>query len=195
VGHLGSIAEPLLLALAASEDRAAFAELVRRRQPGVRRFMRQLCRDATLADDLAQQVFLRLWRRRTLLTGVASFGGYLRQVMVSVWVDETRSREPLHESLQGETISAASMAPHPAGLAQDLEWALAQLEPRTRLCVVLAHSEGRSHAEIATLLDLPLGTVKSTVTRGSATLRTLLGAYRDEGVAPAGNTKGECLGR
>jgi RNA polymerase sigma-70 factor (ECF subfamily) len=190
VGQLDSVAESLLLALAGSGDRAAFAELVRRREPGVRRFMRQLCRDATLADDLAQQVFLRLWRARLRLTGVLSFGGYLRRVMVSVWVDETRSREPLHETLDGETVSAASPSRPPSGLALDLEWALAQLQPRTRLCVVLAHSEGRSHAEIAALLQLPLGTVKSTITRGSATLRTLLGAYLDGSATLPGSGRG-----
>jgi RNA polymerase sigma-70 factor (ECF subfamily) len=190
VGPLQAVAEPLLLALSANGDRAAFAELVHRRQPGVRRFMRQLCREATLADDLAQQVFLRLWRGRVRLNTVVSFGGYLRQVMVSVWVDETRSREPLHETLDGETVPAASPSPPPSGLAQDLEWALAHLPPRTRLCVVLSHSEGRSHSEIAALLELPLGTVKSTITRGSATLRTLLGAYLVESAAPADSGKG-----
>ena len=189
MGQLASVTESLLLALAANGDRGAFAELVQRRQPGVRRFMRQLCRDATLADDLAQQVFLRLWRGRARLAGVVSFGGYLRQVMVSVWVDETRTREPLHDTLEEEAVSTAARLPPPTGLAQDLEWALAQLPPRTRLCVVLCHSEGRSHSEIAALLDVPLGTVKSTVTRGSATLRTLLGAYLVESTAPPGGGK------
>ena len=190
MGQLGTVAESLLLALAANGDREAFTELVHRRQPGVRRFMRQLCRDATLADDLAQQVFLRLWRGRARLNGIVSFGGYLRQVMVSVWVDETRTREPLHDTLEEEAVSTAARLPTPTGLAQDLEWALAQLPPRTRLCVVLSHSEGRSHSEIAALLDVPLGTVKSTITRGSATLRTLLSAYLAESAAPPGGGEG-----
>ena len=61
----------------------------------------------------------------------------------------------------------------------DLEAALAQLPPGARLCVVLAYSEGMSHAEISDTTALPLGSVKSHVNRGAARLRQLLHAYGD----------------
>ena len=62
----------------------------------------------------------------------------------------------------------------------DLDAALARLAPQPRLCVVLAYEEGLSHPEIAALTGMPIGTVKSHISRGAARLRDLLTAY--EGV-------------
>lgn len=174
--HTGA-AESVVVALAVAGDRVAFVELVRRRQHGIRRFMRQLCRNETLADDLAQQVFLRMWRSLQQLDSLERFNGWLKQVMVSVWLDERRRHRTTvwaDSPLQEELEPAARETP---ALEHDLELALAALEPRVRLCVVLAYSEGHSHEEIATLLHIPLGTAKSLVTRGAAKLRTLLRDY------------------
>ncbi|MGC1457349.1 MAG: RNA polymerase sigma factor [Steroidobacteraceae bacterium] len=174
--RLAAVAESAVIAMAVAGDRLAFVELIRRRQHGVRRFMRQLCRDATLADDLAQQVFLRMWRSLRQLDSLERFNGWLKRVMVSVWMDEMRLRR---SRIQGgpavnQEGTGARQSP---GLERDLEYALAQLEPRTRLCVVLAYGEGHSHAEIAAMLAMPLGTAKSLVTRGARELRSLLREY------------------
>ena len=59
---LGQADERAVLALAICGDITAFSELVRRRQSWLRNLLRRLCRDPTLADDLAQQVFLQAWR-------------------------------------------------------------------------------------------------------------------------------------
>jgi RNA polymerase sigma-70 factor (ECF subfamily) len=59
---LGQADERAVLALAICGETAAFSELVRRRQSWLRNFLRRLCVDPTLADDLAQQVFLQAWR-------------------------------------------------------------------------------------------------------------------------------------
>lgn len=174
--RLADVAESAVIAMAVAGDGAAFVELIRRRQHGVRRFMRQLCRDETLADDLAQQVFLRMWRSLRQLDALERFNGWLKQVMVSVWMDEIRHR-------RSRIIGVAAVNPEGAGavespgLERDLEYALAQLELRTRLCVVLAYSEGHSHPEIAEMLAIPLGTAKSLVTRGAHELRSLLRDY------------------
>jgi RNA polymerase sigma-70 factor (ECF subfamily) len=174
--RLAGATEAAVIAMAVAGDRAAFAELVHRRQQGVRRFMRQLCRDTTLADDLAQQVFLRLWRSLRQLDSLERFNGWLKQVMVSVWMDEMRQRRSRIPGVTAANPAAAGARQSP-GLERDLEHALAQLEPRTRLCVVLAYSEGHSHPEIAQMLAIPLGTAKSLVTRGAHELRALLHEY------------------
>jgi RNA polymerase sigma-70 factor (ECF subfamily) len=174
--RLVGVAESAVIAMAVAGDRQAFVELIHRRQHGVRRFLRQLCGDPTLADDLAQQVFLRMWRSLRQLEALERFNGWLKQVMVSVWMDEVRQR-------RSRVLGFATAKPEGAGpraspgLERDLEYALAQLEPRTRLCVVLAYGEGHSHADIATLLGIPLGTAKSLVTRGAHELRALLHDY------------------
>lgn len=176
--RLAGVAESAVIAMAVAGDRMAFVELIHRRQHGIRRFMRQLCRDETFADDLAQQVFMRMWRSLRQLDAVERFNGWLKQVMVSVWMDEIRHRRSRLMTVP-DTGNDASVQPSP-GLERDLEYALAQLEPRTRLCVVLAYSEGHSHGEIAALLAIPLGTAKSLISRGAQDLRSHLGAYARE---------------
>jgi RNA polymerase sigma-70 factor (ECF subfamily) len=186
--HLTGAAESVVVALAVAGDRLAFGELVQRRQQGIRRFMRQLCRNETLADDLAQQVFLRMWRSLQQLDSLERFNGWLKQVMVSVWLDELRRHRT---SVRGDAPLQEELEPtarHTPALERDLEHALARLEPQARLCVVLAYSEGHSHEEIATLLHIPLGTAKSLISRGAAKLRTLLRDYVNDpdanGVTP-----------
>ncbi len=179
---MARVAETLVIALAVQGDRAAHDELIRRRQHGVRRFLRQLCGNGVLADDLAQQVFLRMWRSLGQLQSVDTFNGWLKKLIISVWFDELR-----HQRAAPDRPGTASVAAEPSvhatpGLERDLESALATLEPRTRLCVLLSYSEGHSHSEISGLLQMPLGTVKSTVTRGAEKLRALLTDYcREEG--------------
>jgi RNA polymerase sigma-70 factor, ECF subfamily len=171
--------ELLLVRMARGGDREAFTMLVGRRQQGVRRFLLYLCRDRDVADDLAQQAFLRLWTSLGQLRDVDAFNGWFKQILVSVWRDELRRRkidfvanEDRHESVD------PSHHPVP-GLRLDLDAALAQLSPQVQLCVVLAYNEGHSHGDIAELLQLPLGTVKSHVTRGAARLKQLLEVYRE----------------
>lgn len=61
--HYPDCPEALIVSLARTGDRSAFADLVRRRQSSIRNLMRRFCSDTTLADDLAQQVFLQVWRK------------------------------------------------------------------------------------------------------------------------------------
>lgn len=65
----------------------------------------------------------------------------------------------------------------PAGMAMDLDRALAQLSPDARMCIVLSYSEGMTHPEIATATGLPAGTVKSHIRRGTQRLQGLLADY------------------
>lgn len=171
---LGAAAEALVVGLAIAGDDAAYGELVRRRQAQIRNLLRRLCRNPALADDMAQQSFLQAWRRIRTLQAPGAFGGWLRKIAVTTWLQHLRSNtvddspeatrdEPAHEPTVAERL--------------DLDRALAQLTPDVRLCIVLAHGERMSHREIAEVTDLPLGTVKSHITRGAARLRDLLRVY------------------
>lgn len=162
-----------------SGDTAAFSELVRRRQSWLRNLLRRLCRDHTLADDLAQQVFLQAWRSLRTLRSTSAFGAWLRRLAVNVWLAHVRSGSG------GEIAPPQSCEPEPVDAAVemegqhrlDLDRALARLSGDERLCVVLAYSEGMSHGEIVAATGLPLGTVKSHIRRGSERLRALLHGY------------------
>lgn len=171
---LGAAAEAILVGLAITGDDAAYGELVRRRQAQIRDLLRRLCRNPTLADDMAQQAFLQAWRRIRTLQAPGAFGGWLRKIAVTTWLQHVRTRgsqpegnptldEPAHEPTVAERL--------------DLDRALSQLAPDVRLCIVLAYGERMSHREIAEAADLPLGTVKSHITRGAARMRELLHAY------------------
>ena len=174
--ELRDAADPLVIALACAGDSQAFTELVKRRHQRVRKFMYHLCREPQLGDDLAQQVFLTAWRSLRQLRTAAAFDGWLKRIMVTTWLEELRRRKIAYvEELTPDTDPRVHFDGSAEGI--DLDAALAMLPPQVRLCVVLAHSEGMSHTEIAALTKMPLGTVKSHVARGSARLRQLLAAY------------------
>lgn len=171
---LGAAAEAIVVALAITGDDAAYGELVRRRQAQIRDLLRRLCRNPALADDMAQQAFLQAWRRIRTLQAPGAFGGWLRRIAVTTWLQHLRS-DPSGDA-PGASLDEPAHEPTVAE-GMDLDLALSQLPPDVRLCVVLAYAERMSHREIAEAADLPLGTVKSHIARGAARLRELLRAY------------------
>lgn len=166
-----------MVSLARTGDDKAFEELVRRRQSWIRNLMRRLCGDPTLGDDLAQQVFLQAFRDLRRLRDPKKFPGWLKTLAVNTWRQHWRKNDALRGAEEiGETHQAQS---HSAGMALDLARALELLSPEVRACVVLSYYEGLSHGAIAELLEMPLGTVKSHIRRGTQTLQMSLDAYAD----------------
>jgi RNA polymerase sigma-70 factor (ECF subfamily) len=176
---LGSASEPAVLALAMHGDSAAFSELVRRRQSWLRNLLRRLCRDPSLADDLAQQTLLQAWRTLASLKAANAFTAWLRRVAINVWLQHLRGAGAHGWIGESATVEIASepAAPAAIGLQLDLDRALARLRPEVRVCVVLAYHEKLSHSEIGAATGYPLGTVKSHIKRGAEQLRSLLDAY------------------
>lgn len=204
--------EMLMVELARQGDQAAFAELVVRRQSWIRTLMRRQCGgDYALADDLAQTVFMNMWRDLPKLRDRHRFGGWLKRLAVNVWLQHLRStsredevleevrQERLQTSTQGISgapqsvdvgAGALDQSPTPE-ISRDLDLALASLAPIERTCVVLAYHEGMSHREIAEVTELAPGTVKSHIRRGSIRLRERLAAYRQETDTPNGSSSNE----
>ncbi len=177
----GDTAEALVVGLARSGDRDAFADLVRRRQSWIRNLMRRWCADPTLADDLAQQVFLQAWRRIDQLDQADKFAAWLKRLAVNIWLQHLRKNDALRSAEEYSDKTDATGPPPQAvgGMAVDLDRALATLSAPARLCLVLSYSEGMTNGEIATLTGLALGTVKSHIRRGTQRLRELLSAYQE----------------
>ncbi len=172
--------ESLVVGLARTGDRDAFAELVRRRQSWIRNLMRRLSGDAALADDLAQQTFLQAWRGIAGLRQAQAFGAWLKRLAVSTWLQHQRRQDALSGAEEfDEHIDPGRAQSAANGLAMDLDAALARLAGPVRTCLVLSYAEGLSHGEIAELTDLPAGTVKSHIRRGAQRLRQLLSAYAE----------------
>jgi RNA polymerase sigma-70 factor (ECF subfamily) len=174
-GALAAASEISIVLLAMNGDDAAYGELVRRRQDAIRNLLRRLTREASLADDLAQQTFVHGWQSIRSLRSPGAFGGWLRKLAVNFWLQHARgSRQEvaLEDLRTNHPVSTLSRQ-------LDLDAALARLPHDVRLCIVLAYNEGMSHGEISQTTSFPLGTVKSHITRGSARLRELLHAYGD----------------
>lgn len=169
--------EPLVVSLARTGDRGAYADLVRRRQSSIRGLMRRCCGDAVLADDLAQQVFFQVWLRIHTLREAEAFGGWLKRLAISIWLQHQRKNDALRGADELEGGEAADHDTPSVGM--DLDRALTTLPGPMRMCVVLSYQEGMTHPEIAELMELPLGTVKSHINRGTQRLQQMLAEYRD----------------
>ena len=170
--------EAFLVSLARTGDRSAFAEIVRRRQSPIRNLMRRFSGDYALADDLAQQVFLKVWLNIRGLRKASAFNAWLKRLAVSVWLQHVRKKDALRGANELSGTEGARRDSPAVGM--DLDRALATLPDPARLCLVLSYHEGMSHREIAEITGLPLGTVKSHIRSASQRLRETLSAYSEQ---------------
>jgi RNA polymerase sigma-70 factor, ECF subfamily len=175
-GYAAASDETLVL-LARNKDQRAFAVLVERHQQWLRNLLRRLSQDRALADDLAQQVLLQAWNALPGLHAGQALSAWLKVIAVHTWLKHLRRTDPLFK-LDRDTPLPEEAADSTSAMILDLNRALAQLGETARLCVVLAYHEGMSHGAIAETIGLPLGTVKSHISRGSAQLRAYLAAYK-----------------
>ena len=169
--------ETALVRLAKSGDRDAFAEVVNRRQVWIRNLMRRCSGNVTLADDLAQQVFMQAWRSIRQLQNPSRFGPWLKRTAINTWLQHQRRNDPLrHADEHKEPHSTSSDT---TSLAMDLDRALSTLTDDVRVCIVLGYHNRMTHQEIAQMTELPLGTVKSHIRRGTQKLQQELAAYSE----------------
>lgn len=174
-GYYAEGPEALVVSLASKGDRAAFAELVRRRQAWIRMLLRRCSGDVTLADDLSQQVFLQAWRKIRQLKDVDKFGAWLKQMAINEWLQHERKNDALRDARCDEGVVMPQLDKTSIGM--DLDRAMSLLPGPVSLCITLSYHERMTHDEIAALTGMQLGTVKSHIRRGSQQLRELLSAY------------------
>ena len=165
----------MLVGLSRTGDRSAFAELVTRRQTWIRNLMRRCSGDATLADDLAQQVFMQAWKAIRQLHDAERFGPWLKRLAINTWLQHKRRNDPLRTADEHDDADSTHKDHH--DIAVDLDRALATLADDVRLCIVLSYHERMTHAEIESLTRMPLGTIKSHIRRGTKKLQEELAAY------------------
>jgi RNA polymerase sigma-70 factor (ECF subfamily) len=168
-----------LVEAAQAGSASAFARLVERHQQPLRAFLRRTCGDWAAADDLAQETFLAAWSRIGRLRAGDSVRAWFCGIGYRKHLSALRSAG--RERARAQAWEAEK--PPPGGAMSDerlmLEAAMAELPPDQRACVALCLAADFSHAEAAEALDLPLGTVKSHVTRGRARLLQALGGSDD----------------
>lgn len=158
--------DAVLARRAAAGDAAAFTALVRAHEGAVRRFLARLTRGEG-ADDLAQEAFLRAWRRAGAYRGEGSYRGWLLRIAWTAFLDARRSAG----RREGREMAVPPQdGPSDPDAAIDLGRALAGLGTRERAAALLCFGEGCSHGEAAEIMGLPLGTLKSILARARAAL-------------------------
>ncbi len=167
----------LVLAVVARDDGEAFARLVRRHQSMVRSVLRRLAKgDAALADDLAQETFIRAWRNLRSFRFDARFSTWLYRIAFNTWLSEARRRREVLLEDSPEAPEAEEPPPGaPAEDRVDLERAIASLPDGERAAIAACYYADLTHEEAAAAIGIPLGTVKTHILRAKAKLRARLG--------------------
>ena len=158
-------------------DLLAFERLYRENERKVFALCLRLTCDVSLAEELTQEVFVRAWRKLATFRGDSAFSTWLYPMTVNVALSERRSRRRREARIVATEdpvqLEPTPRAPRPeAGF--DLQKALATLPPGARAVFVLHDVEGRTHEEIATLLELATGTSKAQLHRARRLLREVL---------------------
>lgn len=176
---------------------AAYRELIRRYERPVFSLIYRMVRDRETAEDLAQETFIKVLNAIASYRPEFKFSSWVFKIANNTAIDHLRRRELDTLSLQGSPhastpdaieattlqVSDGSETPldevEARELGAEIEVAINQLRPEYRSCILLRHVEGRPYEEIAEMLDLPLGTVKTYIHRARHELREALGHLRD----------------
>lgn len=159
--------EARLIAAARKGDSRAYAALVDVHQQAVRGFLRRFTGVWADADDIAQEAFVTAWSKLDRFEGRSSFRSWVSGIGFRLARDARRAhgRALVRDATWLETRDVGEATP-PLDDHIALERAMSALPDEQRAAVALCLGEGFSHTEAAAILKLPLGTVKSHVTRG-----------------------------
>jgi RNA polymerase sigma-70 factor (ECF subfamily) len=175
--HDRRAAEMRLVRAAQQGDLLAFERLYRDNERKVFGLCFRLSSDPALAEELTQDVFVRAWRKLSSFRGDSAFSSWLYPLTVNVARSEHRSRRRREARVVATEdpvrLERAPRTPVPeAGF--DLEKAIATLPPGARAVFVLHDVEGRTHEEIAGMLEIAQGTSKAQLFRARRLLREAL---------------------
>ncbi|HEY9449264.1 MAG TPA: sigma-70 family RNA polymerase sigma factor [Gemmatimonadaceae bacterium] len=194
--ELSNLPDADVAALARVGREAAFRELVKRYERPVFSLIYRMVRDRELAEDLAQETFVKVLNHIDRYRPEFKFSSWLFKIANNLTIDHLRKRQLDTVSIDGSPhaatavevqatsfdVSARGESPldemESRELGGAIEQAIAGLRPEYRSCILLRHVEGRSYEEIAATLDLPLGTVKTYIHRARHELRDALAHLR-----------------
>jgi len=167
------------VALAREGDATAFGSIVRRHQGMVFSLALHVLRSRAAAEDLAQDVFLELYRNLRRIESSAHLLWWLRRVTSHRCIDELRRARHRNE-LPMDHVPDCGTSPRPREVFLEgrLQRLVGRLPPRARMVIVLRYQEELQPSEIAETLDMPVNTVKSHLRRSLTVLRA--GLLREE---------------
>ena len=168
-------ADVVLMLQVAKGDHSAFEALVKRHQKPLLNFFVRMGAYSD-SEDLVQDTFVRLYRYRERYQPTAKFTTFLYVLAHRVWADlgrKTQRRDRLSASLQTEVETCSQTADASPMLVMDVEAALDKLSDKLRDVIVLNIYQGLRYQEIADVLNIPLGTVKSRINLAITALREI----------------------
>ena len=193
---LTGVTDQVVVERASAGSEVAYRELVRRYQRPVFSLVYRMVRDRELAEDLTQETFVKVLNAIDRYRPEYKFSSWIFKIANNAAIDHLRRRELDTLSLDGgpdamtpDRVQATSLQLSDGAESQldelearelgtQIERAIGALRPEYRSCIIMRHVEGRAYDEIAEVLDLPLGTVKTYIHRARAELRESLGSLR-----------------
>jgi RNA polymerase sigma-70 factor (ECF subfamily) len=193
---LQALGDREVVALAKAGNEIAYRELLRRYERPVFSLIYRMVRDRALSEDLSQETFVKVLNALDTYRAEYKFSSWLFKIANNAAIDQLRRRELDTLSLDGapdartaEEVEATALQATDRGesplaeleareLGSAIEAAIGKLRPEYRSCIILRHVEGRPYEEIAEVLDLPLGTVKTYIHRARLELREHLAHLR-----------------
>ena len=183
-----------LLAATLTGDEAAFQELVRRYQNQITNYVYRMLDDYDRAVDLAQETFVRVYKSADRYQATFSFSTYIYRIAHNLAISELRQRkrrrlvslpsffsdkdnEEIEVEIEDKRQVMADDAMISAERSAAVSRAIASLPEKYRAALVLCEIEEKSYEEIADVLDLPVGTVKSRINRARNLLKDKLREY------------------
>jgi len=164
-----------------------FAPLLEEQIPRLRRYARALTHDVTRADDLVQSCLVRAIAKQHLWERGTNLRAWLFTILHNQHVNDVR-----HSVREGNTVEldeAPQLTVQGNAIVslelRDLESAIGKLPPEQRQVILLVGLEGMAYEDVATVLDIPVGTVRSRLSRGRDQLRRLMGVEEKDASARA----------
>lgn len=186
-GHAGngrgttSVGDPTFLADLKAGSHSACEALVREHYSRVYNFIYHLCGEETLAQDLCQETFLKVWRNVAGFGGRSSLLTWMFTIARNTFLDEARKKKLPTTDLDGNAYFIADPGPLPAESLNKKERneilfeAIRRLPEREKTVIALRYQEEMTFREVSCVLGVPIGTAKYYVSRGLAKLREMLG--------------------
>ncbi len=176
---------------------SAYRELIRRYQRPVFSLVYRMVRDRERSEDLTQETFIKVLNALDSYRPEYKFSSWIFKIANNAAIDHLRKKELDTLSIDGapgardaESVAASTLQVSSRGespleeleareLGSCIEQAIGRLRPEYRSCILLRYVEGRPYEEIAEMLELPLGTVKTYIHRARSELRRALEPMRE----------------
>ena len=173
--------EDALVKAALAGDKSAFGEIVNRYQKMVARTVKGMLGDTVFAEDIGQEVFIKLYYSLSEFRGEAKLSTYIQKIAVNLTLNEIKRRKrflSMFSQKGNNDMHELEIADHDTEEKKEakeiVNKALMSMDPKFRIIVTMRMLQGYSTKETAEILELPLGTVLSRLSRAQEQLRSIL---------------------